>query len=75
MASPAHPTRSPTPEQIQDSASLGSSSGAEPPCSPTPTEVLASEWGTSSQRKIPGHGETPRGRPNLLKMNRRRTPP
>lgn len=58
MASPAHPTRSPTLEQIQDSASLGSSSGAEPPCSPTPTEVLASGWGTSLWGVDPPHSPT-----------------
>jgi hypothetical protein len=61
MTSPSHPPHSPTPEQVQDSATLGSYSDTEPPCSPTPTEVLAqdsSTWTSSSWGVDPPHSPT-----------------
>ncbi|KAG2748773.1 hypothetical protein P692DRAFT_20833991 [Suillus brevipes Sb2] len=59
MVSPTHPTRSPTPEQIQDSANLGSSWGAEPPYSPAPTEVLRQNLTSSESWGVdPPHSPT-----------------
>ncbi|KAG1727047.1 hypothetical protein EDD22DRAFT_961315 [Suillus occidentalis] len=49
-SSPAHPTRSPTPEQIQDPTSLESYWGAEPPRSTASTEAPPqdpSAWGVN----------------------------